>query len=287
MNVELHKGGISYEINETLYFENGQEIEEMLGISLDPDITLQMYENYVQIRGIILLQGEYLKNRQEQFGQMERDVNTQFIEKIIEKDEFEAAFTHRFPLDISIPDERIEKLENVSVVVDAFDYELPDIRTLKVNASILIQGLKEEEVMQTGHVKLPEEEEETSEVVELQAEQEDKAVAEEVTNEIPEGPEVMAKTEADKTNNIDIQYKETEETDDEEVVKDVRFLTELFGGEKEESYTKIKLYITQEDDTIESIAKHYHIPALQLMKDNNLSGDGITEGQLLHITAKQ
>ena len=59
-------------------------------------------------------------------------------------------------------------------------------------------------------------------------------------------------------------------------MKDVQFLTDLFGGSKEETQTTVTIYIIQEEDTVESIAKRFEIPALQLLKDNNLSGEDIS-----------
>lgn len=85
-----------------------------------------------------------------------------------------------------------------------------------------------------------------------------------------------------ETNEIDIQLNESEAEEDDEV-KDVQFLTDLFGGEEEEQHAKMRIYITQEEDTIETIAKRYEISALQLIKDNNLAGESIEEGQLLHL----
>lgn len=51
----------SFELNETLYFEKGQEIEELRGISLEPEITIQTNEDYISIRGVIELTGNYKK----------------------------------------------------------------------------------------------------------------------------------------------------------------------------------------------------------------------------------
>src|SRR5690625_5900257 len=53
--------GMSFDVDETLYFEKGQGISEMLSISLEPDILVQSYNEYVQVRGLIILQGEYRK----------------------------------------------------------------------------------------------------------------------------------------------------------------------------------------------------------------------------------
>ena len=57
----------------------------------------------------------------------------------------------------------------------------------------------------------------------------------------------------------------------------------LFASDKEEMQTTVTIYISQETDTIESIAKRFEIPTLRLIKDNDLAGDKISTGQLLYI----
>src|SRR5699024_7947288 len=136
------------DVNETLYFEYGQEIAEMLSISLDPDISLEMFETDVQIRGLILLSGAYKRASEQEpstKNHHEKEFNA-YIEKIMDVDEVEAHFSHRFPIDIRIPKERIDNMEDVRVKIDAFDYELPDEQTLKIKANVHIHGLRTEAV---------------------------------------------------------------------------------------------------------------------------------------------
>lgn len=320
---------IEFDLNETLYFETGQEIDEMLSISLDPDIAIQTYDDYIQIRGIVLLQGEYKRAESDPNQSIARNENeyTRYIEKVYELNEERTRFSHRFPVEIQIPPYLVENLNDITVSVNAFDYELPDQNTLKIKASIHIDGInnevekKEAETtemkdVETTDYKNEEESPQSSEkVIEMNFEQrekiEEKAVKDQAVDEREQSEikemmlqgaeedtvvqEVMDQevdtfdqmdvNELEQSNEIDIQLNESATEDDEEV-KDVLFLTDLFGGNEEESYTKMRIYITQEDDTIESIAKRYGISALQLMKDNQLSGESLEVGQLLYLPAK-
>src|SRR5690625_3649022 len=98
-----------FHVNESLLFTNEQRIAEMKSISLEPDIIVQSYDDYVHIRGIILLKGEYKKESlsdSKSFYPISSDVekenqNVRWIEKVIENDEFadEHIFSHRFPVD--------------------------------------------------------------------------------------------------------------------------------------------------------------------------------------------
>lgn len=289
---------IVFEVNETLYFESGQEIAEMISISLDPEIGIQPFENYIQVYGLIVLQGEYLKveensNEQEQYN----DDLTRYIEKVVDTEENKAKFSHRFPVEISVPPYRVENIEDVTVTIDSFDYEIPDEGKLVVKSSVHINGIKKDVAVQNKqdvqtefdyddkkvskemtHDDTTTQEEITDvEFVELNREVQEEYVQE---NQVVRHEQVMT-----SSNEIDIQLNESEEEHEEEV-KDVRFLTELFGGEEEETYATMRIYIAQEDDTIETIAKQYGVSALQLMQDNNLSGEDIEEGQLLQLPVK-
>lgn len=282
--MEQEKDGLFFTVDEMLHVENGQEIDEMLSISLDPDISLQQYESYIQIRGLIILQGEYRRRAQsDTLANVRRD-QAILMEKITEKSEQESAFMHRFPVDISIPEDRVDNLEDVRVLVEVFDYTLPDAYSMHIQATIHIQGVEAEQSLKKEATKIEEsthqDERNQEEVVEAPSEdivsvEEDSHVLE---HEEAFSPEVLASD--DKEKKVDIQASNIEE---EEEAKDVPFLIDLFSDTKEETKTTMKLYFIQEEDTIETVAKKYEVSALQLIKANELTDGTLTEGQCLHI----
>lgn len=320
------KDMIEFDLNETLYFESGQEINEMVSISLDPDIAVQPYDSYVQIRGLIILQGEYKKESNPTNHSQNTNNVKNYIENVYETDQDQASFSHRFPVEISVPSYRVDDLNNISVIVDSFDYELPDQNQLKLTASVHIKGIKSdniddkkekeeslshsegvetmneseksklEDVNQDEEIHANEADLEAKEVVEEnQIEETDEMEKKEEVESVIQQEEIkvedvfsdaVAQEEIKKVNEIDIQLNEGEKDEDDDEVRDVQFLTDLFGNEEEETHSKMRIYITQEDDTIESIAKRYEMSTLQLIKDNNLTGEGLEEGQLLHIPIK-
>src|SRR5690625_1414024 len=77
-------------------------------------------------------------------------------------------------------------------------------------------------------------------------------------------------------------YFESRESNSEDEA-DVHYLSDMFRGGDEEQYTQMRLCIVQSKDTVETIAERYEIPILQLLKQNQLDGDDISEGQLLYI----
>lgn len=319
---------LAFSVNETLLLDQGQGIEEMLSISLDPDIAIETYHDYVQIRGIIILQGEYKKSTSPQHPDHEEVMN--YLEKIIDTEPGQAMFSHRFPVEISIPKNRIYSISDVRVEVAAFDYELPTVDCLKINATLHIGGISKDEIIEDRHDVMEEpnqigaESNEQAEAPKAVGPEQEKSIKQQESGEVKAGRTDKA-DKADKTNKadkkevakepkqsetpvsstdgknhaevanieviteseetIDIQLSENVETD-EEKVKDVLFLTDLFGGIQEETKTNIRIHITQEEDTVETIAKRYEVSALQLIKENNLSPENLSEGMLIQIPQK-
>ena len=306
LRLEQHKDVLSFTVNEALYLETGQGIEEMLAISLEPDIAIETFHDYVQIRGIIILQGECKKTTEnlEEVGAPD-NVVTNYIEKIIDTEPGQAMFSHRFPVEVSVPKNRIQDISNVKVEVASFDYELPSTQLLNINATLHIHGIVADEVVteepdattetsnneqNTDNTSLTTDTPVDADVVETAKTVEDETMPVEEPIEIKSGEPTTSELEPQKNaeqptakEEIDIQLSESEAMDDEEHVKDVLFLTDLFGGIAEESSTTLRIHIIQEEDTVESIAKRYNVSALQLMKDNQLSADEMIPGNLIHI----
>lgn len=307
LRLEQHKDVLSFTVNEALYLETGQGIEEMLAISLEPDIAIETFHDYVQIRGIIILQGECKKTTEnlEEVGTPD-NVVTNYIEKIIDTEPGQAMFSHRFPVEVSVPKNRIQDISNVKVEVASFDYELPSTQLLNINATLHIHGIVADEVVieepdltaetlnnneqNTDNTSLTTDTLVDADIVETAEIVEDETAPVEESIEIKSDEPTTSELEPQRNEEqptakeeIDIQLNESETTDGEEQVKDVLFLTDLFGGIAEESSTTLRIHIIQEEDTVESIAKRYNVSALQLMKDNQLSADEMIPGNLIHI----
>src|SRR5699024_2263989 len=336
-----------FDLNESLYFEKGQEVGEMTGISLDPEIAIQPFNDYVSIRGVIELRGSYQKAGLSQ----ENDGDTlgfddyhvrRYIENIVNVDDDQAEFTHRFPIEISVPAYRVTDMDDVTVGIESFDYEIPDQNQLKLNSTIEIYGISDESVntFDDEHDKGPaltDRDDETF-AFDMKMEKEepeaDEAIGQEDAPILPEAEdqpteetedgsssakeswktkksqtlaEFFAKNEKetpkyeesiDDTENMESpgespalvelsDYQEESSEASAESPENVRYLADMFRYDEEETYSKMRLCIVQDNDTIESIAERYDISALQLMTQNRLDEEGLEEGQLLYIPYKK
>jgi stage VI sporulation protein D len=130
-----------FSLEESVWFQKGQEVEELLSISLDPIITVLESDQYVTIRGSLELSGEYKRTEDTNPAQEDDYSVSKFIHSIEEREEGICEFIHRFPVDITIPNNRIQSLEDLDVTVNSFDYLLPDQSCLNLTAELTISGL--------------------------------------------------------------------------------------------------------------------------------------------------
>ncbi len=156
--VALSQGNPSclrFSLEESVWFQKGQEVSQLISISLDPNITIQESEQYVTIQGALELTGEYHRDASSVNESDNGSVSTlRFIQTVEERDEGVCEFTHYFPVDITIPNNRIESINDIDVEVESFDYVFPERSCMKLNANLTITGLYGDQ----QHVAVQEEE---------------------------------------------------------------------------------------------------------------------------------
>jgi stage VI sporulation protein D len=138
-----------FDLIESLYFEKGQEVAEILGISLEPEISIQEFSDYISIRGVVELQGSYQKVQtieeevdvDEHESYLDGYDSKRFIERVTDTQFGNAEFMHRFPVEITVPSYRVENLDDVTVMISEFDYELPESNRLYLRSTIEIHGI--------------------------------------------------------------------------------------------------------------------------------------------------
>lgn len=139
---------LQFSVEESIYFKSGQEVSELLSISLDPDILVQEVNDYVSIRGSLELTGEYNINQEELLGELSSFPTYREADEVKVRGDGTAELLHQFPVDITIPKNKISHLNDVFVFIDAFDYQLTENRLLTIQADLAIEGLLDEETPQ-------------------------------------------------------------------------------------------------------------------------------------------
>jgi stage VI sporulation protein D len=138
-----NQSSLRFSLEESLWFRKGQEVAELVSISLDPDITIQENDQYVTIRGSLELTGEYKSSEASNSSADEEEtvLSQKYVERVEEPEEGTCQFSHRFPVDITIPNNRIQSIYDIDVLVESFDYSLPERSCLKLSAELTISGL--------------------------------------------------------------------------------------------------------------------------------------------------
>ncbi|MBM4762458.1 stage VI sporulation protein D [Bacillus sp. B15-48] len=132
---------LRFSLEESIWFQRGQEVAELISISLDPNITIQENDQYVTIKGSLELNGEYKCEEQEMAEQAEQQATIREVQTVLVREEGVFEFLHRFPVDITIPQNRIESIYDIDITVESFDYDLPTKNSLKLSAELAITGL--------------------------------------------------------------------------------------------------------------------------------------------------
>jgi stage VI sporulation protein D len=140
---------LRFSLEESLWFRKGQEVAELVSISLDPDITIQENDQYVTIRGSLLLTGEYKSFENNEVSEEENAGSQKYVERVEVPEEGDCEFSHRFPVDITIPNNRIQSIYDIDVLVESFDYSLPERSCLKLTAELTISGLYDSSQQET------------------------------------------------------------------------------------------------------------------------------------------
>lgn len=145
---------LRFSLEESVWFQKGQEVDDLISISLDPDITIQESDQYITIKGSLELTGEYyrgedLSDQEENEDYFNHNPRTvQLVE--LREEEGIYAFTHQFPVEVTIPKNRIQDLEEIDVRVETFDYAFPENSCLRLTADLMIIGLYGEQQHEFG-----------------------------------------------------------------------------------------------------------------------------------------
>ncbi len=138
---------LHFSVEEQVWLKKGQEVEEVLSISLDPEISIEEYEDYVAVKGCLYLSGEYLqRDYNDDSDEPENEASAyRSIHEVHVREDGTASIGHRFPVDITIPASRVRSLDEIYVTVDTFDYTLNETNCLQLKADISISGIQGDE----------------------------------------------------------------------------------------------------------------------------------------------
>ncbi|TCP32226.1 stage VI sporulation protein D [Scopulibacillus darangshiensis] len=186
-------------------------------MALEPDITIEENRNYATIKGGLKLSGEYKPVEGAEASDYSHAPGVRTVDDITETDVGTALMDHHFPVDITIPSNRISDIENIFVTVESFDYSLPERGCIQLEADIAITGLAEQ--IEYGHetMRYDEYNEENEEIVEEEEEDSaDSAYPEAIDDHEDSGTNTY---EDEISPEINMRYSDADDGDEDETVQ--------------------------------------------------------------------
>ncbi|MDR4889127.1 stage VI sporulation protein D [Fredinandcohnia sp. QZ13] len=275
---------LRFSVEESVWFQKGQEVSELISISLDPDIVIQEHDQYVSIRGALQLTGEY-RIDENNAEEGERDfASVRLVNEVITREDGISELNHRFPVDITIPQDRVQSLDDVYVLIETFDYEIPKRGCLQIVADLAISGIQgvtqaskeeasleaiiheeqtpvaveqpAEEELEFVRSSLFDDEEETQVVAEINDEDEEVHVAAKVTNEAQE--EVVLQNEKEVVLHSEVEEQDvivTREQQEDEAEADlfVPFEVEARKEVYQEQHEELDVVEAIEEEEIQAV----------------------------------
>ncbi|WP_027955249.1 LysM peptidoglycan-binding domain-containing protein [Halobacillus kuroshimensis] len=309
----------SFYLDESIWFQEGQGVRELIGISLEPDITIEDRGDEVCLKGTVDLGGEYIPTGPQSEAEPSGASGARVMDCVEAQEDGVYVFSHAFPVEIRVPLERVSNLDDVLIDIETFDYELPADRQLRLHAQITINGVEEarneaanddafDEPVQAGPVNFKEETPEAERAVpekeapvfrmngqeqEEQEQEDDGRWFYKKSQSFPEffGTEQEAvhdiQPSSDSTSDWgEVSVEESSESSESEAapggMDGIKQIFKHLFPNREDTYTRMKMYIAQGEETLTSIAEKYDVPVRQLERVNSCDED-VAPGQIVYI----
>lgn len=115
--------GLRFDIYERVHLpEDGAGIRELTSIELTPEITVERQSEQAVLKGHLFLSGTYTS--EDESGEAE-----------------EQQLVHRIPVEITLPMNRIQDVNDISVEIENFDIDLLSTRSLNVTGVLSLTGI--------------------------------------------------------------------------------------------------------------------------------------------------
>lgn len=311
---------IRFQVQESIWLDHHSRAAEITSLELEPEVDVVDEGGLINIRGSLVLTGRFETAEEEDEESLDLESSSladqlhfqplRVEQKEIYQKEHRGKIEKRFPVDVTVPSNKVDDLEDVYMQVDQFDYTISEGHRLNIQAEVLITGVRTESntlPLTFDVAAAREEREEKEEVLEEEARyetasevvQDESRVKDEDEDEDHEHESEKVipifnqeiRTNFQSAPSEEDTYEEDEEgepAEKEERVeqsKTTGFLEQLMSGkdEEEKGVTRLRVCIVQRDESLDIIADRYEIQVQEIMRTNRLETEQISQGQLLYI----
>lgn len=263
---------IKFTLEESVLFKSGQEVDELISISLDPNISIVEEEEIVVLRGSLNLTGDYKRIDSAQTEEVAEEamLKGRYVQEVGDRDNGECDFFHQFPVDITIPKDRIHHSNEVFVEVESFDYVMPENSRLNIVAEVHVYGLQgEQEESQHEHREHDEQPEHVEYREHDEHDEHDENLAHSEYDEQPEHVEstesipestafhVRTKETEEEESTVEVDLVEYEAEEEQESIETSEYVEES-KEEEEELYTPFMAEARSSKDYQQKPPEHHH-----------------------------
>ena len=157
---------LTFSLTENVRFQPGQEVQELISISLEPNVTCHEFDQYVILQGTLDCVGEYSPCKLEE--EAETDFyNVQKSAKVTPLENGETFhFCYSIPVDITIPADRCRDGEDLIIDIQSFEYKMQENGCINVSCELCVKGVYDRSfLVQEKEQKLNEEQLDTQDFV--------------------------------------------------------------------------------------------------------------------------
>lgn len=145
---------LTFDLNESVWLDHHAQSAEITSLSLEPVVEIVEDRGFVTIKGYLELLGRF---ETEDEGEDTLDLEASSLaeqlqyepfrveQKEIYQREHKGKIEKHFPVDITLPAEKVKDLREVYFNINQFDYSIKDQHRLNIEASIEILGVTIEE----------------------------------------------------------------------------------------------------------------------------------------------
>jgi len=254
---------MKFEIREKVqHFKDDRTFNELENLELQPIVKVHQSDNKIEITGHLLLNGEFATVSSEDTDWVEEFDQSDGIHygDFFEQEHEIETFQYQIPLSIQLQSDRVESIDHLFVVVEAFDYDLLSNEEIELTAYIKLLGVHPDPKQEKPIDGL----DEVEEVVYHDSEVYHEIANIDVTNEEQEKFTYQAEDEAAKEAKaeaevVEIEEKETVQSEEKiETVEEVVSSEEVEEVQTEEEVEEVQseaVEAVQTEEEVEAKAK--------------------------------
>lgn len=145
---------IRFQVQESIWLDHHSRAAEITSLELEPEVDVVDEGGLINIRGSLVLTGRFETAEEEDEESLDLESSSladqlhfqplRVEQKEIYQKEHRGKIEKRFPVDVTVPSNKVDDLEDVYMQVDQFDYTISEGHRLNIQAEVLITGVRTE-----------------------------------------------------------------------------------------------------------------------------------------------